>query len=328
MAETITDLASKDTVNYADDDPDNNIRYIGKDPNNYVYFNCSDYSNQTDTTCEKWRIIGLFKNMTKEDGAKEDLIKIVRYETIGQISWDTKTTGVGSSTSDRGSNDWTDSQLMMVLNSGYEETYLSNSSLYGSAASLYWNAKKGTCYKSTNSFECDFTSIGLQNDITRNSIETVKWNLGAVSNYEENLTSSKLYIDERGENVVVNKPTSWIGKVALIYPSDYKYAVSNSQEVSRDECLSIVLRSTDNLDVLKKCKNSNYLSKTYDYWTLTPNSIYANNVYFIDNTASAIVTTNAYHYYNYVYPSLYLKSNISITSGDGTSSNPYQLRLN
>ena len=63
-----------DTIQIATDDPDNNIRYIGANPNNYVYFNCSDYNNQSDSTCEKWRIIGVFKNMTKSDGAKEDLV--------------------------------------------------------------------------------------------------------------------------------------------------------------------------------------------------------------------------------------------------------------
>ena len=42
-----------DTTQIATDDPDNNIRYIGANPNNYVYFNCSDYSNQSDSTCEK-----------------------------------------------------------------------------------------------------------------------------------------------------------------------------------------------------------------------------------------------------------------------------------
>ena len=71
---------SIESYEVATDDPDNNIRYIGKDPNNYVYFNCSDYSNQSDSTCEKWRIIGVFKNMTKENGTKDDLVKIVRDE--------------------------------------------------------------------------------------------------------------------------------------------------------------------------------------------------------------------------------------------------------
>ena len=51
VTEKITTLASTDTTNFATDDPDNNIRYIGANPNNYVYFNCSDYSNQSDSTC-------------------------------------------------------------------------------------------------------------------------------------------------------------------------------------------------------------------------------------------------------------------------------------
>ena len=77
MAKQIVELVASDTTNFATDDADNNIRYIGANPNNYVYFNCSDYLNQSDSTCEKWRIIGVFKNMTKEDGTKVDLVKIV-----------------------------------------------------------------------------------------------------------------------------------------------------------------------------------------------------------------------------------------------------------
>ena len=80
LSEKVTALATTDTTNFATDDPDNNIRYIGANPNNYVYFNCSDYSNQSDSSCEKWRIIGVFKNITKADGAKEDLVKIVRAD--------------------------------------------------------------------------------------------------------------------------------------------------------------------------------------------------------------------------------------------------------
>ena len=80
FAERIAELSATDTTNIATDDPDNNIRYIGANPNNYVYFNCNDYNNQSDSTCEKWRIIGVFKNITKADGAKEDLVKIVRAD--------------------------------------------------------------------------------------------------------------------------------------------------------------------------------------------------------------------------------------------------------
>ena len=55
-----------------------NIRYYGASPNNYIYFNCSDYSNQSSSTCEIWRIIGVF------DGK----IKLIRNESIGNMAYD------------------------------------------------------------------------------------------------------------------------------------------------------------------------------------------------------------------------------------------------
>ena len=97
-----------DTTQIATDDPDNNIRYIGANPNNYVYFNCSNYSNQSDSTCEKWRIIGVFKNMTKEDGSKEDLVKIIRDDSLGSIAWDSNNV-----------NDWSTASLQTTLNGTY-----------------------------------------------------------------------------------------------------------------------------------------------------------------------------------------------------------------
>ena len=55
-----------------------NIRYYGASPNNYVYFNCSDYSNQSSSTCETWRIIGVFNGK----------VKLIRGSQIGKYSWD------------------------------------------------------------------------------------------------------------------------------------------------------------------------------------------------------------------------------------------------
>ena len=98
MSDKLTDLAKTDTVNLATDDADNNVRYIGADPSNYVYFNCSDYNNPTADTCELWRIIGVFNNVTKRDGSKENLVKIIRADSLGNYSWDYKKNGVGTST--------------------------------------------------------------------------------------------------------------------------------------------------------------------------------------------------------------------------------------
>ena len=122
-----------DTTQIATDDPDNNIRYIGADPNNYVYFNCSDYSNQSDSTCEKWRIIGVFKNMTKSDGSKEDLVKIIRDDTLGNIAW-----------ASRNVNDWSTASLQTTLNGTYYNgTYATgafkNDSTRNAIESVVWN---------------------------------------------------------------------------------------------------------------------------------------------------------------------------------------------
>ena len=85
--DSIVELVADNPNMFATNDQDSNVRYIGANPNNYVYFNCSDYNNQTASTCELWRIIGVFNNVTKADGSKENLIKIIRNYSLGEFSW-------------------------------------------------------------------------------------------------------------------------------------------------------------------------------------------------------------------------------------------------
>ena len=133
VIEKITTLASTDTTNFATDDPNNNIRYIGANPNNYVYFNCSDYNNQSDSTCEKWRIIGVFKKMAKNSWSKEDLVKIIRNDSLGNIAWDSNSV-----------NDWSKASLQTTLNGEYYNgTYatgaLKNDATRNAIESVVWN---------------------------------------------------------------------------------------------------------------------------------------------------------------------------------------------
>ena len=96
-----------DTTNNLMADVAGNIRYYGAEPNNYIYFNCSDYNNQSSSTCETWRIIGVF------DGN----VKIMRGSQIGTYSWDTSDS---STNSGYGVNEWSQADLMKLLNSGYD----------------------------------------------------------------------------------------------------------------------------------------------------------------------------------------------------------------
>ncbi len=276
ITDKITELAQSDTVNFASDDPDNNIRYIGADPDNYVYFNCSDYNNQSDSTCEKWRIIGLFNNITKSDGTKENLIKIIRDDSIGNIAWDAGKV-----------NDWTTSSLQQNLNNG------------------------------------DYYNTALKNDNTRNAIENVVWNLGGSSTTDD-VTASMFYERERGTTVYDGGPTTWTGKIGLMYPSDYGYATSGGQTSDRATCLANVLHNWEGAAV-SDCKTNDYLLKRLYQWTLTPFS----SIYYIvflviyGGSVSANLADSSFG----VHPALFLKSSISISGGTGSSTEPYQLKL-
>ena len=90
-------------------------RYIGANPNNYVYYNCTNPSDYS--TCEKWRIIGVF---TTEDkgGNKAQRIKLIRNATILGFSWNSSYV-----------NEWVGGSLATLLNSG---DYYTRSGSYAS----------------------------------------------------------------------------------------------------------------------------------------------------------------------------------------------------
>ena len=283
VSQSIAELAATDTTNFASDDPDNNIRYIGADPSNYVYFNCSDYSNQSDSTCEKWRIIGVFKNMTKEDGSQEDLVKIIRDDSLGNIAWASSNV-----------NDWSTASLQTTLN--------------------------GTYYNGT------YATGAFKNDSTRNAIESVVWNLGGSSTNND-VTASMFYERERGTTVYSGRPTTWTGKIALMYPSDYGYATAGGTTTNRDSCLAKELYNWDGSDV-SDCKNNDYLFKSaYTQWTLTHGSSSSITAFSVAAKGS-VDWDNAYYDSHSVRPAAFLKSNILISEvGNGSSTSPYQLSV-
>ena len=342
LTEVITTAMSNNPSMFASDDPGKNIRYIGANPSNYVYFNCSDYTNPTADTCELWRIIGVFNNVTKGDGSNENLVKIIRADSLGEYYWDRKETGVGTSTYKYGSNDWTDSQLMMMLNpTNYLKSGYTNSSDIISLGSQQLYSKMGSYYNGTKgckpasivsgaSFSCtevDFTSTGLKNDTTRNAIEEVVWNLGGTGDFTSasNGLASHFYGNERGTTVYSGRPTIWTGKIGLMYPSDYGYATSGGTTKDRASCLAKELfnwRSSDFSD----CKGNDYLFDTNDWqWTLAPSSAIANFVFPV--LSSGYVNYSGTHGYNAVHPALFLKSSIMVKSGTGEKNNPYTLSV-
>lgn len=179
------------TVNSLMDDNYGNIRYYGANPNNYVYFNCDDYSNQSSSTCEVWRIIGVFNSekLTRQ-------IKIIRNESIGTYQM--------VEAGNEGISTFFESNLSYVLN---------NDAISGVAT--YWSRTLGTCNLNTN-YKCDFSKSGLKNDETRNLIYS-------TTGYEFSLLYGDRYPNEVYENEVANTGINDFN-ISLMYESDYGFA--------------------------------------------------------------------------------------------------------
>ena len=276
---------------------DNNLRFIGRDPNNYVLFNN-----------ELWRIIGVF-NENSHGVAGQKLVKLIRNESIGSFSWDNKASGTGSSTSSNGSNDWSDSALQLVLNEG-----------------AYWNRTNGTCPSGENgaTTNCDFSTNGLT-DEAKSMIETVTWKLGGTANYKSasNGLASHWYGYERGTTVYSGRPTTWQGKIALMYLSDYGYATSGGSTTNREACLAKELFNW-NSSSYSDCKNNAWIFNNTNQWTLTPYSSRSDGVFgvFSSGYVGYGAAINSFG----LRPSVYLTSNVGISGGDGTMNNPYILK--
>jgi len=208
---------------------------------------------------------------------------------------------------------------MKLLNpSDYYEVDSNDNNL---GQSLYYNSASGKCYRGQNNatVDCDFTSTGIKNDTTRNMIAETTYNLGGWNTFV--VYPNEIYEYERGTTVYTGRPTTtWTGKIALAYPSDYGYAADLNQ------CKQ-TLANYDN----STCTSNNWMKSiitnngSNDGWLLTTYSSYsyiAGSVY-----SGGIVSGNRAYILSYVaVPVLSLSSELGIESGgDGSSSNPYKL---
>ena len=253
---------------------ENGYRYEGKDPNNYIWFNN-----------ELWRIIGVFDSASHGQ-AGQNLVKIIRNDSIGGLTWHKSNT-----------NDWTAASLMNLLNGAYlnSENGTGGEYCYGYSTSVPGN--------------CDYTETGI-NDTYRSMIENVTWYLGGYSSTSE--TTEAFYDYERGDAVYSGRPTSTTGYIGLMYPSDYGYSVLSSS-CARTRNLGSYNNAT--------CAGQSWLYGQGSEWTITPNSSRSDFVFRVD--ISGYLSINRASSGFAARPVLYLDSSVYVIDGTGTQSNPY-----
>ena len=146
-------------------------------------------------------------------------------------------------------------------------------------------------------------------DLTSESqimVSNVVWNLGIYDN--ASIYANQFYKYER-------ESPEWLGKVALMYPSDYLYS-SNLESCTTHA----------NNWYRSGCADTSWIFYNQYEWVLTPYDYVwlFTHAFYIDSSGrigNGIIVSNKYA----SRPVLYLNSTVLITGGDGTSSNPYTL---
>ena len=272
-----------------DNTEDQNIRYYGANPNNYVRFNN-----------ELWRIIGVFGNN----------VKLIRSETLGNLSWDSSESTINNG---YGVNEWSQSDLKNYLNT------------------MYYEGTTVTCYNGQNN-QTTICPTNKLDDASKSLIDNHIWNTGAAE-FNTRTDTLSFYNAERGTkgkicssgnqcNDTVERTTTWTGYVGLPYVTDWAYASSESIcETNMDA------KDSSNAPI---CKNNNWMhygSTSNDVtWYLSPIAVTsdASIVWRVHGGGRAGSSFASYAFA--FFPAIYLKSNILIESGTGTSSDPYILK--
>ena len=298
----------KDTTLQIGNDKDiTEYRYRGKDPKNYVKFN-----NET------WRIIGVFPT---DDGKGniENRIKLIRNESIGNKSWDDGTTAYNYTKNDN--------LMLLQDNNKLKVEYLEKTNKYDvmlTAPDACGGVNNWARPASLNT-ELNTTYLNSLDSTSKSMIGQTKYYLGGYESssiltqdmysYERKISGTAYYND--------TNPNNWIGKIGLMYVSDYGYASSNC----------------NNSTNLESCNNQNWLNNIIslntnypDSWTITASleDYYRRTVssFYVNNQGVSDMYVCGMDSGKQIFPTVYLKSNVLITGGDGTSSNPYKLSIN
>ena len=265
-----------------------------------------------------------------DDGEKqESLIKIIRDDSIGSYSWDSSPKSINNG---YGINEWSQADLMKLLNP--KELYLDEPII---GKSLFWNKEKGKCYSSAQEInkDCDFNNNGISAS-AKVKLAKVRWNTGTFTSYDLSEWSAKnTYVAERSNNdgkkqcfgtnnETCNddtlRTTTWDGYLALMYPSDYGYAVGGDV---RTDCLAKSMYEYSG----NNCFRNDWLILNNVAWTLTPvsHSSLATCAFYISKDG---YIGHGHADIDYaVRPAGYLKSTIKIVENSndnyGSKGNPF-----
>ena len=269
---------------------DNSYRYAGANPNNYVCFGSDEETCPADNL---YRIIGVFD----DDKDSNYQIKLIKsdYTTSAMLGTDGDYYGAYS----------------------YETLYYKGSMELSTIAGYRWNYDTSVSSVGSNNWTTsEFNTINLNTNYWnylgstwQNLIAETTWHLGGMSSYG---TAKEFYDGERNNAGYGSNPTTYSDEIGLMYPSDYGYAASPENWNTK---LVLYHNSTITSD--------NWMYMGLYEWTITPYSSRSYNVFRLEYDGALIISTadNGYS----ARPVFYLESNVELSGGSGTSSDPYRI---
>ena len=141
----------------------------------------------------------------------------------------------------------------------------------------------------------------------KGQIVTSNFSIGSVVNDNNDMASQ----------VSNENSKKWSGKIAL--PTVSEYIRTNSNQSSCGTLQSF------NYNYIS-CSSTEWMYSNSNWWTLSSVSGSTENVYYLRATGR-LLTTSVGYTGNSSKPTLYLSSDIQITGGDGSQSNPYTISL-
>ena len=194
------------------------------------------------------------------------------------------------------------------------------------------------------SVECDGTIKIIKND---NIEDGYSWDSSNGSNVWDRPAMIKTYLNNAFLNQLKNPnqiiPHSWsVGSVTEALTYEFAEQIKNENNIKSQEAKiglitsSEFIRTNSNTEQCGStrinytnssiCKTTNWLNHNETWWTITP---------YDYGTEASIITIDERGRHigalartlKAVYPTLYLSSEIKITGGTGTSSDPYEISL-
>ncbi len=275
-------------------------RYVGTAPNNYICFGTTDKDFCTNNTdYYMYRIIGIF-----EDNNGNQHLKLIKKEALNtKYAWHSNY---------QTSTEWDETDLYKGINGSYFDYYYMQNNQWANKIAT-WN------YTMTNSLTWEYYSY---------------YNVyGPDYNY---VTGKTLYLHELNRigkssscsSEVSNTDCSagtWISttaKVGLMYVSDYVLSLGSS---------SLDYVGTDNYRTMKTSwmhiSNNDSEAPSSTEWTMsryghTDNAYYMAWRIYSDGYIDFVRLDNTFS----VRPVFYLESNIELSGGTGTITDPYIIK--